>query len=91
MAIFTIIKSKKTADKVELTVELKEGSIEPENKFQLFETHHPITFTVKDVVRRNELTILTCAGNIPWENAFVNHKVDTENPKVAKLSAYKNG
>lgn len=92
MAIFSIIKSKvNTNNKVQFTVIIEEGSIQSGDNFVLYETHHPIAFTVEEIIKDSEHTTLVCSGSLPWEGAYVKHRVDTNNPNVAKLSAYKQG
>lgn len=92
MAIFIILKSKVNVDrKIELTVAIREGVIETGLKFQLYETHHPSTFTVSEVTVDGSNAVIICEGSLPWEDAYVNHQVDTSDPKIAKLSAYRHG
>lgn len=87
MAVFRIIHTRKNAPEgpPEFDVAFIEGTLAPGDAFRVFDTHHPLDFTVREV-RHDQagLVTLVCNSYIGWDEQFAGCEVDTAHPDRAK-------
>ena len=61
-----------------------EGDLNEGQEFILYDTHHPCRYTIKSIVRDEQPLVMYVAQYIPWNHAWQNAIVDTDNPEGGK-------
>lgn len=69
-----------TQQVVEFDVVFLRSSLSAGDQFIVYDTHHPLTCNVLEVMPQGEMTVLRCEmqGKLGWENQFAEAIVDTE-------------
>lgn len=91
MAKFRILASRKAAPpaQTEFDVEYMDASqLNVGDSFRVFDTHHPVDFTVNEIKSTGNLVTLLCRNYLDWDDQFAGAIVDTENPVDAKRFGY---
>jgi hypothetical protein len=87
MSIFYVIESRRSGDLVDFYVVFRDGFLQVGSIFTLFDTHHPIDFTVRelrDITKAVTLIRASCAGTLPYNSFAQETTVDTSDQSYAK-------
>ncbi len=94
MAIFKIIASRPIKKKdfdhhPEFDVEMLSGDLKVDERFTLFETHHPFEVIIRNLENKGDFLTLSISCPIRYEGWHVGTIVDTENPEAGCKYGYR--
>ena len=87
MSLFVVRDSHRSDDTFDFCVVYREGGLASGDTFTLFDTHHPLVFTVRDARELNRAVTLlrtTCVGGMPYDSFAAHATVDTDDPEYAR-------
>jgi hypothetical protein len=79
MSVFQILGSRRGSDHgtVEIDVQFRSGELSAGDAFVCYDTHHPVSYHVRDVRPDAPKTRLICEGEFCYDDAFVKAVIDT--------------
>jgi hypothetical protein len=87
MSIFYVIDSRCFGDLMDFFVVFRDGFLQVGDVFTLFDTHHPVDFTVReqrDITKAVTLVRASCTGTLPYTSFAQETTVDTSDSAYAR-------